>query len=516
MKYQAANGCDSIVSVTLTVYNNPVPAITGNDAVCANGEITLSTAANMTGYTWDYTGATLVSENATSNTITLKWETTGEKTVTVNYTDANGCSAVSAASKTITVNPLPTTDLTIMAGEDQASSPLTVCAGTNVSITAAEGYTYAWKKGDETTNNTSRTLTLNGITSEMAGSYTVVLTNSETGCTATSSAVTINVNAPAVVLSNIQATRTTICRGDETTLSVEPTSSTGTPTYAWSNNRTDDTWTTAEITVNPNDTTVYTVVATATVNTNNVTCTATDTKTFTVNVNAPAVTLNDMTDVTICQGGSTTLEITDDSHVGTLSYAWSEGSTAIPNSNSATLEVNPNATTTYTVVATATVGTGDDACSATDEKEVTVTVNAPAVTLNNMTDVTICQNGQGTTLTIVDASHTGTLSYAWSAGNTAIENSNSASISVNPEATTTYTVVVTATVNTNGVTCTATASKSVTVNVNAPAVTMWQATCHDGNYRSSFCSRYASASSCHSTCRLQYPYCKPDRAASRA
>ena len=485
--YTASNGCDSVVSVTLTVYDPSVELsdITGTATICNGSSTELSVGAIADGtegtvtFVWKAGNnviTTGIVNEESSSTITVSPTDTTTYTVEATATmgeGENACTATATKSFTVNVNA-PAVVL------DEISGTTTICSGdeTELSISTATGtkgtVTYVWN-----TQETTSTITVNPTENT---TYSVVATatvgEGDNACSVTASkSVEVTVNAPAVVLTDIQATRATICRepnGNGTTLSVGATSdgTNGTLSYAWSAGSTAiENSNSASINVNPSDTTVYTVEVTATIGN----CTATDTKSFTVNVNAPAIALNNITgETTICNGGSTELSVTPvaNNTYGTVTYEWKKGNVTIDNEHNASITVNPTENTTYTVVATATVGTGDDACSKTETKEVTVTVNAPAVTLNNMTDVTICQGGQGTTLTIEDASHTGTLSYAWSAGNTAIENSNSASISVNPETTTTYTVVVTATVNTNDVVCTATASKSVTVTVNAPAVTL--------------------------------------------
>ena len=45
---------------------------------------------------------------ATDNSVSLTWLTPGSKSVQVNYTDANGCTATAPATNPVNVNPLPT------------------------------------------------------------------------------------------------------------------------------------------------------------------------------------------------------------------------------------------------------------------------------------------------------------------------------------------------------------------------------------------------------------------------
>jgi len=70
-----------------------------------------TTEAGMTAYTWVVSaGGTITSGGTfTDNTVTITWNTAGPQTVSVNYTNATGCSATSPTVKPVTVNPLPTT-----------------------------------------------------------------------------------------------------------------------------------------------------------------------------------------------------------------------------------------------------------------------------------------------------------------------------------------------------------------------------------------------------------------------
>jgi hypothetical protein len=62
----------------------------------------------MTGYVWTVTGGTITSDDATYQP-TIKWEATGAKSVSVNYTNLSGCTAASPTVYNVTVNPLPDT-----------------------------------------------------------------------------------------------------------------------------------------------------------------------------------------------------------------------------------------------------------------------------------------------------------------------------------------------------------------------------------------------------------------------
>ena len=205
---------------------------------------------------------------------------------------------------------------------------------------------------------------------------------------------------PAVVLGEIAATNgITICKGGETTLSVTPTSYEGTVTYAWSNQGTG-----SSITVSPTSNTTYIVTATATVNTNSVTCTKTDIKSVQVTVNAPAITMNAISgDTHFCLGGSTQLTASTQTANGDVTYAWSPA-TYLNTAEGATVTSTPtaeaNGTTTYTVVGTATVNTNNVTCTATDSKQVILTIN-DTVKLTATGDLTqrVCQNSEIATVT---------------------------------------------------------------------------------------------------------------------
>jgi hypothetical protein len=193
---QTVNGCDSVLTLTITVKPLPTPSITGNTTLC-EGESTTLTANGGTSYAW--------SNDATSNSISVSQS--GIYTVTA--TNAEGCS--NTANVTVTVNPLPA--ITI-------GGNTTVCAGSSTTLTASGANTYSWSTGDNTSS-----VTINAF-----GVYTVTGTSPE-GCS-NSASVTVLVSQ----LPNITITgETDICAGESTTLTAN-----GGETYLWSDGTTDN------------------------------------------------------------------------------------------------------------------------------------------------------------------------------------------------------------------------------------------------------------------------------------
>jgi hypothetical protein len=158
----------SIDYVKVTVNPNPVASISGNTDVCA-GLATTLTASGGTSYAW----------NTTETMAAITTSTAGTYTVTVT---ANGCTDV--ATTTVTVNPLPTAAIT-------PNSPVVVCQGDDITLTATGGTNYVWTLANATTQAGNPLIIANATTAN-AGNYTVTATDAN-GCTDTEQvAVTVN------------------------------------------------------------------------------------------------------------------------------------------------------------------------------------------------------------------------------------------------------------------------------------------------------------------------------------
>jgi subtilisin-like proprotein convertase family protein len=368
------SGCTATSSVTVTV--NPLPTVTANTtsaSICTGSNVTL-TGGGATTYTWD---------NGVTDGIAFSPASTNIYTTT--GTDANGCS--NTATVSVTVNALPT----VVAN----ASATTICQGNNVTLTGSGATSYTWDNS-----------VTNGVAFSPASTNIYTTTGTDgNGCTNTAT-VGVTVNTLPAVTAN--ATSTSICPGDNVTLSGG-----GAISYSWDNSVTDG------VAFAPAGTNLYTVTGTdgnSCSNTATVTVTVAPTPTVSANASASSV----------CPGNNVTL-----SGGGAASYSWDNGV-------SDGVAFAPASTNTYTVIGF----TG----SCSDTAMVTVTVNSVPNVQANTTATTVCQ-GNNVTLT-----GSGATSYTW-------DNGVTDGLAFSPASTNTYTTTGT---DANG--CTNTATVSVTVN----------------------------------------------------
>ena len=158
---QTVNGCDSVLTLVVTLESLPTIAILGDTTLCEGGSTTLIATGADT-YNWS-TG---------DNTATATISVFGIYTVT--GVSALGCSNTAS----VTVLALPAPQITITGETD-------ICAGESTTLTANGGETYLWSDG-----TTGNTLTVN-----MAGTYQVIGYNAA-GCYSIADA-TVSVWQPA-------------------------------------------------------------------------------------------------------------------------------------------------------------------------------------------------------------------------------------------------------------------------------------------------------------------------------
>ncbi|MBK8566730.1 MAG: gliding motility-associated C-terminal domain-containing protein [Saprospiraceae bacterium] len=225
------NGCTASDNVTVTENSTPPAAVAGTPATitCASPQATLNGTGSSTGagitYLWMTTNGNIVS-GATTLTPVVSEGGTYTLTVTNN---GNGCTALDDVMVTESNSPPVAV----------AGNPATItCASPQATLNGAGssngvGITYLWT----TTNGNivSGATTLIPVVSE-GGTYTLTVTNTSNGCTASDSAtVTANVSGPSIPAGGIGVTEAN-CFGTASGSITIQNATGGVPPYQYSIN----------------------------------------------------------------------------------------------------------------------------------------------------------------------------------------------------------------------------------------------------------------------------------------
>jgi hypothetical protein len=387
-----ANGCISTATATVTGNTTPpgVVATAGNPITCANTTTTVNASSGTSGVAYAWTGPGNFTSSQQNPTVT----TAGIYTVTV--TASNGC-----ASTSTTVVTQNTTQPS--AG---ATGGAITCATSSVTLqgsTNAGTASFAWSGPGGTSNQQNFTVSV-------FGPYSLTVTNTSNGCTATAATTVINNTTPPTAAASVPGN----LNCNNPTLQINGTNSSqgNNFNYQWStvNGNIVSGVTTLTPTVNaPGN---YCI----TVNNTENGCTATA---CAVVIQTPPVgTTANSTNVS-CNGGSNgTASIVTTGGNGTFTYAWSNSATTASISN----------LSAGTYVATVTDG---ENCSST----ASVTITQPDVLATNASATGETASGANNgTASAAPGGGTQPYTYLW--------NNNQTSASISGLAPGNYTVTV--------------------------------------------------------------------------
>ena len=228
ISYAVTNTCSTATATTtLTVSAGVVVApINGVLSVCA-GSTTHLSDATASG-TWSSSN-TIVATISSAGLVT--GATAGTANISYNVTSGSGC--VSSSVATVTVNALPSSVIA-------PAGSVVICTGASVTFTAptGTGLTYQWQSGGANIPCATSSTYLTSI----AGTYNFIVSNSATGCTATSGTSTVTVSSGFIVVPSVSISSSLgsfICAPAPTeTFTANPTNGGATPVYEWSVNGT--------------------------------------------------------------------------------------------------------------------------------------------------------------------------------------------------------------------------------------------------------------------------------------
>ncbi|HEX5149941.1 MAG TPA: putative Ig domain-containing protein [Parafilimonas sp.] len=202
VNYTDANGCSGANSATLTTSTGTVPVISGPRPVCeGSAGNTYSTQPGYSGYVWAITGGTITSGGGSNDaTATVTWTSAGTQSISVNFTDNNGCTPAAPTVYNVNVRKLPTATIigTTEVCQDDAT-PLITFTGANATAPYTFTYTINGGSPQTITTSTGNSVTL-PVPTGTPGIFTYDLISVQESSTTTCSqlqtgSVTVTVNA---------------------------------------------------------------------------------------------------------------------------------------------------------------------------------------------------------------------------------------------------------------------------------------------------------------------------------
>lgn len=212
-----SNSGDTILTKAFTIYQTgtapPTATFTvDKDTICQNDTARfMGSATNSpTGYSWSIPGSSFVlgtTPNSQNPVVVFSSTFAGSsiiRGISLTATNSNGMSQ--PATGTVLVNAAPTSTTTPSGANNS------ICGDDSVALSAASGtYTYLWTPGNLTTQT---------IYVKNTGTFSVKLTNTQTGCVKTSANIGfVKRTLPIATLSVVEDS---VCLGDSFVLNANP------------------------------------------------------------------------------------------------------------------------------------------------------------------------------------------------------------------------------------------------------------------------------------------------------
>lgn len=139
--FEAANGCDSIATLVLTVKKMTEVKISGDPSHCHNSSSEYSVSKIKNGsYDWNVEGGKITNGNET-NKITVLWDGVGEGKVSVTVENSDGCMASDTLEVSVSSYVEKVNDIHVKATKDNVSYML-------IYMNPENGLNYQWYKDE--------------------------------------------------------------------------------------------------------------------------------------------------------------------------------------------------------------------------------------------------------------------------------------------------------------------------------------------------------------------------------
>ncbi|PQJ74176.1 PKD domain-containing protein [Polaribacter gangjinensis] len=449
-----SGGCDKIVSDVATVTVTPqltIDSVATNQSICVGGtaaefEVTFTGGTGTPSYQWfsntinSNSGGTAIAGATNAKYTPAPFNTDGSffyyATVSLS---GNGCTSANSNVYQVNVIPDAIIDAQPLASQELCQNAIPTDLSVVASGGTASNKTYQWYR-----NNTNSTIGGTAIVGATNSSYTpssttigtqyyyVIISQSDSGCSVTSSVATVKINEAPIVTTQPQSSE--VCLdGDATLLEVVYEKGTGTPAYQWFVNTTNVASGGTSIdgatasSYDPPTDTVGTNYYYVEISFDSGGCDKIVSDVATVTV-TPQLTIDSVaTNQSICIGGTAAeFEVTFTGGTGTPSYQWfsntinsNSGGTAIAGATNAKYTPAPF-NTDGSFFYYATVSLSGNGCNSANSNVYQVNVIPdPIIDAQPLASQELCQNAIPADLSVVASGGTASnKTYQWYRNNT--------------------------------------------------------------------------------------------------